>query len=329
MRTRLIHEPRRDIFYRNSELFHTQATVDRVRRSPLTLLRPADAPTQLVDDIAATLGLGRAALRVVRLALSAPSPPLTSKSARGGKGPLRWLRARRTSPRGRQNLWRGRRRHAHPRRRGRRALRAPLARAMGPRRREGGAPEPARPRGCGIDGTQAVFQTLCALGFAGGGHALGPGIVITVGALSGHARIAAHSAQGKGYADVATRQLLATLADNLPAECARSLPSAMVADGGAACHSRRSSTRTRTGSQSPRCTHAGARRSRTSGGSLRANCAGSGWGWPTSLRTCIGGAEERLLTGSRFGGDGEAVKPLTAQDEKKVWCGWQVEWVAS
>jgi hypothetical protein len=174
-----------------------------------------------------------------------------------------------------------------------------------------------------------VFQTLCALGFAGGGHALGPGIVITVGALSGHARAVAHSTQGKGYADVATRQLLATLADNLLAECVRSLPSAMVADGGAVCHSRRSSTRTRTGSQSARCTHAGARRSRTSGGSLRAGCAGSGSGWQTSLRRCTGGAEGRLLTGSRFGGDGEAVKPLTAQDEKKVWHGWQAEWVES
>jgi hypothetical protein len=174
-----------------------------------------------------------------------------------------------------------------------------------------------------------VFQTLCALGFAGGGHALGPGIVITVGALSGHARIAAHSAQGKGYADVATRQLLATLADNLPAECARSLPSAMVADGGAACHSWRSSTQTRLGSQSPRCTHAGARRSRTSGGSLRADCVGSGLGWRTSPRTCSGGAEGRVLMGGRFGGDGEAVKPFTAQDEKKVSYGRQAEWVAS
>jgi hypothetical protein len=45
IRTWLICEPRRDIFYRNSELFHTQATVDRVRRPPLTLLHPAEART--------------------------------------------------------------------------------------------------------------------------------------------------------------------------------------------------------------------------------------------------------------------------------------------
>ncbi|KAJ8592718.1 DNA topoisomerase IV, alpha subunit [Rhizopogon salebrosus TDB-379] len=47
---------------------------------------------------------------------------------------------------------------------------------------------------------EAVFQTLCRFRFAGHPSLPGPGLIIT----------------GKGYPDVATRQLVKTLSDNLP-----------------------------------------------------------------------------------------------------------------
>ncbi|KAI0342034.1 DNA topoisomerase IV, alpha subunit [Trametopsis cervina] len=58
---------------------------------------------------------------------------------------------------------------------------------------------------------EAVFQTLCHLNFVNYPALPGPGLIIT----------------GKGYPDVATRQLVASLARNLP----RSVPIVAVVDG--------------------------------------------------------------------------------------------------
>ncbi|KAL6310487.1 DNA topoisomerase IV alpha subunit [Sparassis latifolia] len=60
---------------------------------------------------------------------------------------------------------------------------------------------------------EAVFQTLCRLKLASHPALPGPGIIIT----------------GKGYPDVATRQLVKTLSDNLPA----SIPIVALVDGDA------------------------------------------------------------------------------------------------
>ena len=72
---------------------------------------------------------------------------------------------------------------------------------MGARGREGGMGPLACNGGLSSEGRpQAVFQTLCRLGITQHPLFPGPGILVT----------------GKGYPDVATRQLVATLSDNLP-----------------------------------------------------------------------------------------------------------------
>ncbi|KAG1864056.1 Spo11/DNA topoisomerase VI subunit A [Suillus tomentosus] len=60
---------------------------------------------------------------------------------------------------------------------------------------------------------EAVFQTLCRFQFASHQSLPGPGLIIT----------------GKGYPDVATRQLVKTLSDNLPAH----IPIVALVDGDA------------------------------------------------------------------------------------------------
>ncbi|KAG2750348.1 DNA topoisomerase IV, alpha subunit [Suillus brevipes Sb2] len=60
---------------------------------------------------------------------------------------------------------------------------------------------------------EAVFQTLCRFQFASHRSLPGPGLIIT----------------GKGYPDVATRQLVKTLSDNLPAH----IPIVALVDGDA------------------------------------------------------------------------------------------------
>ncbi|KAG1777544.1 Spo11/DNA topoisomerase VI subunit A [Suillus placidus] len=60
---------------------------------------------------------------------------------------------------------------------------------------------------------EAVFQTLCRFQFASHRSLSGPGLIIT----------------GKGYPDVATRQLVKTLSDNLPAH----IPIVALVDGDA------------------------------------------------------------------------------------------------
>ncbi|KAI0958728.1 hypothetical protein AcV7_004458 [Taiwanofungus camphoratus] len=76
---------------------------------------------------------------------------------------------------------------------------------------------------------EAVFQTLCRLRLASHPSLPGPGIIVTVPYEHSFRHLDANSVQGKGYPDVATRQLVKTLSDNLPAN----IPILALVDGDA------------------------------------------------------------------------------------------------
>ncbi|KAG2079070.1 DNA topoisomerase IV, alpha subunit [Suillus decipiens] len=77
---------------------------------------------------------------------------------------------------------------------------------------------------------EAVFQTLCRFQFASHQSLPGPGLIITVTNWYDTAvLLLIYFHQGKGYPDVATRQLVKTLSDNLPAY----IPIVALVDGDA------------------------------------------------------------------------------------------------
>ncbi|KAF7983768.1 hypothetical protein HWV62_18968 [Athelia sp. TMB] len=182
----------RDVYYKDVPLFQKQGVVDRVRGLSENLYEHFfDSYMQLIDDLAATFELERSDLNVVSFSslflcqASREEQRASSKGLVCGGGLVMRLKCGDVT-------------YANE---------------------SGGALIPVGEDIAELQvdedlawvlvvEKEAVFQTLCRLNLATHTSLPGPGIIITLWGF----------VQGKGYPDVATRQLVNTLSDKLPSE---------------------------------------------------------------------------------------------------------------